>query len=123
MKADEYREFASDDLGVKLDEFQEEYFNLRFQNATGQLENFSQIGRVKRDIARLRTILRERDLGLEIEVKTKPSTAAKKAAATKKTTVAKKAKTASTKTKSKAVSADKAAAKKPKRTKKEDNDG
>lgn len=117
MKADEYREFASEDLGVKLDESQEEYFNLRFQNATGQLENFSQIGRVKRDIARLRTILRERDLGLEVEVKAKPSPAAKK------TTAAKKTKAASTRTKSKAVSADKAAAKKPKRTKKEDNDG
>ena len=73
MKADEYRELGSQELGVKVEEANEEYFNLRFQNATGQLENFSQIGRTKRDIARLRTILRERELGLEIEVKqTKP---------------------------------------------------
>jgi large subunit ribosomal protein L29 len=72
VKADEYRELASSELGVKLEEANEEYFNLRFQNATGQLENFSQIGRTKRDIARLRTILRERELGLEIEVKAKP---------------------------------------------------
>ena len=68
MKADEYRELGSDDLGVKLDEAREEYFNLRFQNATGQLENFSQIGRVKRDIARIHTILRERELGLDTDV-------------------------------------------------------
>ncbi len=68
MKADEYRELGSGDLEVKLDEAREEYFNLRFQNATGQLENFSQIGQVKRDIARLRTILRERELGLDMDV-------------------------------------------------------
>ena len=68
MKADEYREVGSSELGVKLDEAREEYFNLRFQNATGQLENFSQIGRVKRDIARIRTILRERELGLDTDV-------------------------------------------------------
>ena len=123
MKADEYRELGSDDLGVKLDESQEEYFNLRFQNATGQLENFSQIGRVKRDIARLRTILRERDLGLEIEVKAGPAAKKVKPTAAVKKSAAAKAKAASTKTKSKAASADKAAVKKPKRTKKEDNDG
>jgi large subunit ribosomal protein L29 len=68
LKADEYRELGSTELGVKLDEAREEYFNLRFQNATGQLENFSQIGRVKRDIARIRTILHERELGIDTEV-------------------------------------------------------
>ena len=68
MKADEYRELGSADLGVKLEEAREEFFNLRFQNATGQLENFSQIGRTRREIARIRTILRERELGLDTEV-------------------------------------------------------
>jgi large subunit ribosomal protein L29 len=80
VKADEYRELGSADLGVKLDEAREEYFNLRFQNATGQLENFSQIGLIKRDIARIRTILRERELGLDVEVsETKPPKARSRA--------------------------------------------
>jgi large subunit ribosomal protein L29 len=78
VKADEYRELGSADLGVRLDEAREEYFNLRFQNATGQLENFSQIGQVKRDVARIRTILRERELGLDVEVsETKPKAKAR----------------------------------------------
>lgn len=68
IKTDEYRSLSSGELQEKLDEVQEEFFNLRFQNATGQLENFSQLGQAKRDIARLRTILRERELGLEREV-------------------------------------------------------
>jgi large subunit ribosomal protein L29 len=79
VKADEYRELGSADLGVKLDEAREEYFNLRFQNATGQLENFSQIGRIKRDIARIRTILRERELGLDVEVSEAKPTARSRA--------------------------------------------
>lgn len=68
IKTDEYRSLSSGELLEKLDEAQEEFFNLRFQNATGQLENFSQLGHAKRDIARLRTILRERELGVEREV-------------------------------------------------------
>ena len=61
MKALEVRELESDELHVRIAELKEELFNLRFQLATGQLDNHARIGAVKRDIARCRTILRERD--------------------------------------------------------------
>ena len=69
MKADEHRELPAEGLAERLDETREEFFNLRFQNATGQLENFSQLGQRKRDIARILTVMRERELGIEIEAK------------------------------------------------------
>src|SRR5687767_6437354 len=69
MNVDALREMSSADLGERLDEVKEEFFNLRFQNATGQLENFAQIKRVKRDIARIQTLVHERELGIEIEPK------------------------------------------------------
>ena len=61
MKALEVRELESDELHVRITELKEELFNLRFQLATGQLDNHGRIKAVKRDIARCRTILRERD--------------------------------------------------------------
>ena len=69
MNADALRELSSDDLTERMDEVKEEFFNLRFQNATGQLENFAQIKRVKREIARIQTLVHERELGIEIEPK------------------------------------------------------
>lgn len=69
MNVDALREMTSADLGERLDEVKEEYFNLRFQNATGQLENFAQIKQVKREIARINTLVHERELGIEIEPK------------------------------------------------------
>jgi large subunit ribosomal protein L29 len=62
MKAHEIRALASDELMQELDDAYEELFNLRFQFSTGQLENFNRLTEVKRDIARLKTILREREL-------------------------------------------------------------
>lgn len=62
MKASELREFTSEELEHKLDEFKNELFNLRFQLATGQLENPMRIKEVKKNIARVKTILREREL-------------------------------------------------------------
>ncbi len=53
---------ASDELMQELDDAYEELFNLRFQFSTGQLENFNRLTEVKRDIARLKTIMREREL-------------------------------------------------------------
>ena len=52
------------DLEVKLREAKEELFNLRFQLATGQLDNNRRLGVVRKDIARIYTVLRERELGL-----------------------------------------------------------
>ncbi|MGO1523580.1 MAG: 50S ribosomal protein L29 [Nesterenkonia sp.] len=52
------------ELGDKLRSAKEELFNLRFQSATGQLENSARLKAVKRDIARIYTVLRERELGI-----------------------------------------------------------
>ena len=65
MKASELREMTVDELQTKLTELKEELFNLRFQLAVNQLENSSRIGAVKKDIARVSTILRQRELSGE----------------------------------------------------------
>ena len=62
MKVKEFREMSPLELSGKLVDLKGELFNLRFQLATGQLENTSQIRSVKKDIARARTILRESEL-------------------------------------------------------------
>ena len=62
--AHELRELSADELTTRLHEAKEELFNLRFQNATGQLTNNRRLGTVKRDIARIHTVIRERELGL-----------------------------------------------------------
>lgn len=67
MRADEVRDLPNEELVIRLDEFKEELFNLRFQLATGQLENYKRVGGVRRDIARIETVIRERNLGIEPE--------------------------------------------------------
>lgn len=62
MRASEMREKNSSDLQSRLSEHRKELFNLRFQHATGQLGNTQRIPTVKKDIARILTILREREL-------------------------------------------------------------
>lgn len=62
MKAKELRNLKSEELIVKLNDFKSELFSLRFQLATGQLENTARIKMVKKDIARVKTILAERKL-------------------------------------------------------------
>ena len=62
MKAKELRQLSEGELLIKEKELGEELFNLRFQHATGQLENVIRIPQVKRDIARLKTILKEKAL-------------------------------------------------------------
>lgn len=62
MKASEVRELSSEEIRQKIGESIEELFNLRFQHATDQLENPMRMGDVKQDIARMKTILREREL-------------------------------------------------------------
>ena len=62
IKPAEIKELATDELERRLVETREELFNLRFQNATGQLDNYSRLGELKRDIARLMTALREREI-------------------------------------------------------------
>jgi large subunit ribosomal protein L29 len=62
--ANELRVLDSDTLEERLRGHKEELFNLRFQAATGQLESHGRLRQVKRDIARIYTILRERELGI-----------------------------------------------------------
>ena len=62
MKASALRELTEDELGQKYGELTEELFNLRFQLATSQMENVGRMRAVRRDIARVRTIQRERQL-------------------------------------------------------------
>ncbi|CAB0984344.1 50S ribosomal protein L29 [Corynebacterium diphtheriae] len=62
--AHELRELNAEELKTRLTEAKEELFNLRFQTATGQLTNNRRLRTVKRDIARIYTVIRERELGL-----------------------------------------------------------
>jgi large subunit ribosomal protein L29 len=62
MKTKDLRLLSEGELLEKEKQLSEELFNLRFQHATGQLENVMRMPQVKRDIARLKTILRERTL-------------------------------------------------------------
>jgi large subunit ribosomal protein L29 len=60
--AEELRELTDDELMDRLRESKQELFNLRFQNATGQLDNNRRLQIVRRDIARIYTVMREREL-------------------------------------------------------------
>jgi len=62
MKAREIRAIATEEIQRRLGEAQEELFNLRFQWSSGQMKDNNRLTQVKRDIARLKTILREREL-------------------------------------------------------------
>ena len=62
--AQDLDEMTNADLETKLREAKEELFNLRFQSATGQLESHGRLRTVKRDIARIYTVVRERELGI-----------------------------------------------------------
>ena len=64
MKVDELRVLEADELGVRLRTARRELYELRFKHAVGQLENSSQISKVRHDIARIMTVLRERDFGI-----------------------------------------------------------
>ncbi len=61
---EELRQLSADDLTSKVRELKEELFNLRFQAATGQLENHGRLSAVRKEIARVYTIIRERELGI-----------------------------------------------------------
>ena len=60
--ANELRGLADEELETRLREAKEELFNLRFQHVTGQLDNYARLGQVKRDVARMATLLREREI-------------------------------------------------------------
>jgi large subunit ribosomal protein L29 len=62
LKAAELRQMSEQELSAQLDEFKEEYFNLRFQRTSGQLEDVNRLRITRRNIARIRTIMREKEL-------------------------------------------------------------
>ncbi|MEY3093676.1 MAG: 50S ribosomal protein L29 [Actinobacteria bacterium] len=62
--AEELRALATEELQEKLKESKEELFNLRFQAATGQLESHGRLTAVRKEIARIYTVIRERELGI-----------------------------------------------------------
>ncbi|MDO7908342.1 50S ribosomal protein L29 [Paenibacillus sp. JX-17] len=64
MKASDIRNLTTAEIEQKIAGFKEELFNLRFQLATGQLDNPTRIRDVRREIARAKTIIRERELGI-----------------------------------------------------------
>ena len=68
MRAAELRDLSVDELQTRLAEVKEELFNLRFQNATGQLDNYKRLGDLRRDVARIKTVLRQRELSGDREL-------------------------------------------------------
>ncbi len=66
-KAAELRELPDDELLARIDSSKEELFNLRFQLATGQLDNTARLRELRREVARIATVLREREIGRELD--------------------------------------------------------
>ena len=65
MKATEFREMTEDELINKQEELKDQLFKLKFQHALGQLENAMKLKNIKKDLARINTILREKNKGTE----------------------------------------------------------
>jgi large subunit ribosomal protein L29 len=69
VKAKKLRELTDEELNRKVADYKEELFNLRFQLATGQLDNPMRIRDVRKNIARCKTVLRQREIGIESNVR------------------------------------------------------
>ncbi len=65
MTNKEIRELSNEEITKKIEEYKEELFNLRFSQATGNLEKTSRINELRKLVARMKTILRERELGIK----------------------------------------------------------
>jgi len=74
LTAADLRSSSPEELSSKLAEAKEELFNLRFQSATGQLESHGRLRAVRKEIARIYTVLRERELGIIIDVEDEATT-------------------------------------------------
>jgi len=61
-KAQDLRDMDPDEIETRLAEVKQELFNLRFQHVTGQLDNFARLGQLRKDVARMHTILREHEI-------------------------------------------------------------
>ena len=67
VKNNEIRELTNEEITKKIEEYKEELFNLRFNQATGNLENPARIRELRKLVARMKTVLRERELGEEVK--------------------------------------------------------
>ena len=79
MRAEEIREMAPEDIKARVAELEEERFRLRFRSATEALENPLRLRTIRRDIARLKTVLTEKASGKQVAAKEKPAKASKSA--------------------------------------------
>jgi large subunit ribosomal protein L29 len=111
MKAHQVRSLTADQLDDELIKLKKEQFNLRFQAASGQLENTARVRQIRRDIARIFTIARQQPAPAEGEVKTKAPAEPKTKPATAKTKAKPKAKAATEPKKTKTTRAKPKAAK------------
>ncbi|MBO5955383.1 MAG: 50S ribosomal protein L29 [Clostridia bacterium] len=68
MKINEIRDLSAQEIVDKIQDLKEELFNLRFQNAMNQLDNPMRIVAVKKDIAKLKTVLKEQEIGLNANI-------------------------------------------------------
>ena len=68
MKINEIRDLSGREIMDKIQDLKEELFNLRFQNAMNQLDNPMRIAAVKKDIAKLKTVLKEQEIGLNANI-------------------------------------------------------
>ena len=71
MKAQEYRERTYEELKQMVSDLRQDLFNLRFQHATGQLDDASRLRQAKRNLARVKTVVREHELGIRKIVSSK----------------------------------------------------
>jgi large subunit ribosomal protein L29 len=83
MRASDIREQTQEELEAKLTDTKKNLFNLKFQKAIGQLENTQAISNLSRDIARIETLIREKELGINQELIPKRTASKKKGAAAK----------------------------------------
>lgn len=83
MRASDIREQTREELEAKLNDTKKNLFNLKFQKAIGQLENTQAIGNLTKDIARIETLIREKELGINQELKSKKVSSKKETKATK----------------------------------------
>ena len=89
MRASDIREQTREELEGKLNDIKKNLFTLKFQKAIGQLENTQAIGDLGRDIARIETLIREKELGINLGLKATKTRARKKSPVAKKTSVKK----------------------------------
>ena len=78
MKASDIREQTAEELETRLNDIKKNLFNLKFQKAIGQLEDTQAIRNLSKDIALVETLLREKELGINTEIKVKKSGSTKK---------------------------------------------